>query len=275
MPNDRNPKRARQKELRAAARQEEWQRYYARRRKRRLGVLLGSLALSGVVVLIAFLVLRDTASTPGASPTPSGSAAAGDITTPVKEPVACGAEVPESAGSKKKQYGKAEDQKLDPEKTYVWRLETSCGDIDIELDLENQPKTSNSIAFLAREGFYDGTFFHRIVKQFVIQGGDPTGEGAGGPGYQVIEPPPKDVSYEVGVLAMAKAGPDAPGASESQFYIVSDESTDAKLEKIYATAGKVIEGLDVVKKIEKTGSLTDGDPLKEWTYIERSSIIER
>jgi peptidyl-prolyl cis-trans isomerase B (cyclophilin B) len=269
----RNPKRARKKDRRDA-RREEWQRYVKRRRQRRLLIFASiviPIAVIGVGWALATFAFDDDEQSAASSPT--ASAEAGAIITPKKTPVACDADVPDTAGKKHEQYGKAEDQKLDPDNTYIWRLETSCGDIDISLDVENSPKTSNSIAFLAREGFYDGTFFHRINESFVIQGGDPEGTGSGGSGYQVVEPADDDLKYEEGVVAMAKAGADPPGASGSQFFIVTGDEGEV-LPPDYAYAGKVVDGMDVAKKIEEFASSEDGPP-SEWTYIERSTIVEK
>jgi peptidyl-prolyl cis-trans isomerase B (cyclophilin B) len=277
MANPRNPKRARKKENRNA-RREEWQRYVERRRRQRFGVLLGSLIVIGVGVLIAFVAFKGgdkekASATPAASASADASTEA--ITVPIKKPVACGAELPKSAGSKKKQYSKPADQKLDPDKTYIWHMETSCGDIDIELDVENAPKTTNSIAFLAREGFYDGTFFHRIIQKFMNQGGDPKGDGTGGPGYQVVDTPAKDTKYPKGGLAMAKGSTDPAGASGSQFFLINDDSAESKLEKVYASAGHVVDGIDVVDKIAELANPQDDVSPKAWAYIERSTIVEQ
>jgi peptidyl-prolyl cis-trans isomerase B (cyclophilin B) len=135
------------------------------------------------------------------------------------------------------------------------RFDTSCGAFTIELDVERAPKTSQSVASLARQGFYDGTTFHRVVPGFVIQGGDPTGTGTGGPGYSVEEAPPEDLAYTKGVVAMAKTGAEPPGTSGSQFYVVTGD--DAGLPPEYALVGEVVEGLDVVERI---GSVPEGGP---------------
>ena len=92
---------------------------------------------------------------------------------------------------------------------------------EIALDTERAPKTANSFAFLAEEGFYDGLAFHRIVPGFVIQGGDPVGNGTGGPGYSVDEKPPANLAYTKGMVAMAKSSAEPPGRSGSQFYVVT------------------------------------------------------
>ncbi len=270
MARQRNPKRARKKEAQQR-RREEWEAYVRHRRRQRLGVLLGSLAVIGIGVAVAYFAFTGEEGQLAASPSPTATGEAGVV--PVKEPVACGAKLPKDAGSVKRQYAEPQDQGLDPDTTYIWHLETSCGDIDIELDVEGSPKTANSIAFLAREGFYDGTFFHRINESFVIQGGDPEGTGSGGSGYQVVEPPDGDLKYEAGVVAMAKAGTDPPGASGSQFFIVTGDEGEV-LPPEYAYAGKVVDGMDVAKKIEEYASTEDGPP-SDWAYIEKSTIVER
>jgi cyclophilin family peptidyl-prolyl cis-trans isomerase len=135
-------------------------------------------------------------------------------------------------------------------------VETSCGTFAITLDTENSPKTANSFAFLAEQGFYDGTVFHRIAPGFVIQGGDPTGTGSGGPGYTVTEPPPQDTTYANGLVAMAKTAVEPPGASGSQFFVVTAPA-DAGLPPDYAVLGEVTEGDEVVKAIGRLGDPTE------------------
>lgn len=138
--------------------------------------------------------------------------------------------------------------RLDPGRTYRAAVETSCGTFTITLDAKNSPKTAASFVHLARQGFYDGLTFHRVIRGFVIQGGDPLGTGTGGPGYQVVEPPPRSVRYTRGVVAMAKTEAEDPGTSGSQFYVVTGE--DAQLPPDYAVLGRVTAGEDVVGAIE-------------------------
>jgi peptidyl-prolyl cis-trans isomerase B (cyclophilin B) len=140
--------------------------------------------------------------------------------------------------------------KLDPKKSYTAVVATSCGEFEIALDVKRAPKTTASFVSLARKHFYDETIFHRIVPGFVIQGGDPEGTGLGGPGYTVVEAPPRSLSYTRGVVAMAKAGNEPAGASGSQFYVVTGE--DAGLTPDYALVGKVTKGQDVVDTIGTT-----------------------
>ena len=151
-------------------------------------------------------------------------------------------------------------------------VETSCGTFTIDLDTEGSPKTANSFAFLAEEGFYADTFFHRIAPDFVIQGGDPLGTGTGGPGYSVTEPPPPNAQYLKGTVAMAKSGAEAPGTSGSQFFVVTAPA-DAGLTPDYAILGKVSEGIEVVEAIGELGDPATEEPLE--TVVVEDITIER
>src|SRR4030095_8655173 len=106
-------------------------------------------------------------------------------------------------------------------KTYLASVATNCGDFVITLDAKRAPKTGGAFKYLADKGFFDNTTFHRIVSGFVIQGGDPKGDGTGGPGFSVVEPPPQDLVYTKGVVAMAKTGAEPLGTSGSQFFVVT------------------------------------------------------
>jgi len=150
-------------------------------------------------------------------------------------------------------------EKLKKGKTYVARVLTNCGEFDITLD-PRSPRTGGSFKTLVDKRFYDGLSFHRIVAGFVIQGGDPEGDGNGGPGFQIVEPPPQDLSYSKGVVAMAKAETDPAGTSESQFFVVTGE--DAGLPPDYALLGKVTKGQDVVDKIGVAEVGPDEKPLQ-------------
>jgi peptidyl-prolyl cis-trans isomerase B (cyclophilin B) len=147
-------------------------------------------------------------------------------------------------------------------------VETSCGSFQISLDTARAPKTTSSFAYLARRGVYDDTPFHRIVPGFVIQGGDPTGSGTGGPGYFVDEPPPRNLSYTQGIVAMAKTAAEPPGRSGSQFFVVTE--ADAGLTPDYALIGRVSSGFDVVQRIEQLGTAS-GTP-KAPVVIRRVTI---
>jgi peptidyl-prolyl cis-trans isomerase B (cyclophilin B) len=176
---------------------------------------------------------------------------------------------PKPDGGAKKPTGS-----LNPGKTYRAVLKTSCGDITVQLDQKTSPKTAASFASLVKQGFYDGTVFHRIVPGFVIQGGDPTGQGSGGPGYSVRDKPPADTVYSRGVVAMAKTQVEPPGTSGSQFYIVT--APDAGLPPDYAVLGEVVKGLDVALAIDQLGDPASGGagtPLQT-VQLEKATLNE-
>ncbi|HZC14574.1 MAG TPA: peptidylprolyl isomerase, partial [Thermoleophilaceae bacterium] len=160
--------------------------------------------------------------------------------------------------------------KLDTGKTYRVVLATNCGDIAISLDQKSSPKTTASFASLARQGFYDGTVFHRVVPGFVIQGGDPTGSGAGGAGYSVREKPPADTVYTKGVVAMAKTPVEPHGTSGSQFFIVT--APDAGLPPEYAVLGEVVRGMEAASAIDKVGDPAGGPAPTQTVLIEKASL---
>jgi cyclophilin family peptidyl-prolyl cis-trans isomerase len=148
-------------------------------------------------------------------------------------------------------------------------VETNCGTFDIALATTEALTIANSFAYMAEEGFYDELTFHRIVPEFVIQGGDPTGTGSGGPGYEVVQAPPKDLKYTLGTVAMAKTAEAPAGAAGSQFYVVSGPQGET-LPPEYALAGKVTKGLDVVERIGELGG-PDEKPT-EPVVIEKMTI---
>lgn len=147
-------------------------------------------------------------------------------------------------------------------------VDTSCGAFDIALDTKRAPKTVNSFVFLAGEGFYDDLTFHRVAPRFVIQGGDPLGNGTGGPGYSVVEKPPAHLSYTKGTVAMAKSSTEPSGSSGSQFFVVL--AANAGLPPEYALLGKVSKGLGVVERIGRLG--TPSEKPKQTVLIEKLSI---
>jgi peptidyl-prolyl cis-trans isomerase B (cyclophilin B) len=164
----------------------------------------------------------------------------------------------------------APEDELDEETTYALEVETNCGAFTITLDQDLAPETSASLVSLAEKGFFDGTTFHRVVPGFVIQGGDPTGTGSGGPGYSTVDAPPNDAAYTQGVVAMAKTGVEAPGTSGSQFFVVTGQ--DVGLPPDYAIVGEVTEGLDTVLAIDRLG-VADGPPSQP-VVIERVTVSE-
>ncbi len=142
-------------------------------------------------------------------------------------------------------------RKLNPKRRNIATVKTNCGSFRILLDARRAPKTTASFAGLVRKRYFDGLTFHRIAKpggnDFVIQGGDPLGDGNGGPGYSVVEAPPKSTSYDRGVVAMAKASDEKPGTSGSQFFIVTADETPLPPE--YALLGRVFGDQTAVRRI--------------------------
>jgi cyclophilin family peptidyl-prolyl cis-trans isomerase len=157
---------------------------------------------------------------------------------------------------------------IDTAKRYTATMVTSKGSLTIALDPQAAPRTVNSFVFLARYHYFDGIVFHRVIPGFVLQGGDPTGTGTGGPGYKFADELPAPGRYELGSLAMANAGPDTNG---SQFFIISGPD-GMRLPPSYSLFGKVVAGLDVVATIDAVGS-GSGKP-KEKVTIESVTIAE-
>lgn len=142
-----------------------------------------------------------------------------------------------------KQYNRAPDMTIDLDTTYVAEMRTNLGGITIEFDAASSPLAVNNFVHLARDGFYDGVIFHRVVPGFVVQGGDPTGTGRGGPGYKFRDELEGEGDYTRGTVAMANAGPNTNG---SQFFICLD---DVGLPHSYTIFGRVTEGMDTVDAI--------------------------
>ncbi|MBC7926412.1 MAG: peptidylprolyl isomerase [Bryobacteraceae bacterium] len=151
-----------------------------------------------------------------------------------------------------KQYSAPPETVIDSGKTYTATLETSRGSIVCELHAKDAPKTVNNFVFLAREGFYDGTVFHRVIEDFMVQGGDPTGTGRGGPGYK-FEDELKDNPHKHarGVLSMANAGPNTNG---SQFFVTHVDTP--WLNGKHTVFGRVLSGLEVVDQVKQGDILT-------------------
>jgi peptidyl-prolyl cis-trans isomerase B (cyclophilin B) len=149
---------------------------------------------------------------------------------------------------------------LDKSKAYTVNVLTNLGSFDIRLDVGDSPCTTSSFASLVRKHFFDGTRIHRIVPGFVIQGGDPTATGTGGPGYSVRDVPPRDSLYTEGVVAMAKSAAEPSGTAGSQFFVVT--GVNAGLPPEYAILGVVTKGLPVVRKIGRLGDPTTEKPTR-------------
>jgi cyclophilin family peptidyl-prolyl cis-trans isomerase len=201
----------------------------------------------GLIVLLVALAytVQQQANSPGSGPTPTPPPAPA-WTPPDCSNVQFGAPLaaqPGKAGVRT--FPEAPAMQIDVSKKYLVRIQTSKGTIELCLDPQLAPQTVNNFVFLARNKFYDGLTFHRVEPGFVIQGGDPNGDGMGGPGYTIAEEPVKG-EYIDGAVAMAKA--QAAHTTGSQFFIDIDDNR-ARLSKLYSLFGVVSMGLDVAKKI--------------------------
>jgi peptidyl-prolyl cis-trans isomerase B (cyclophilin B) len=144
--------------------------------------------------------------------------------------------------------------KLDPSKTWRLVFDTTCGTFIVTLNPKLAPNATGSLVSLTRRGFFADTFFHRIVPGFVIQGGDPTGTGTGGPGYETHDKVPASTAYDHGVMAMAKTSTEPAGTAGSQFFVMTATSA---LAPDYAVVGKITNGLGVVDRIGKLGDASE------------------
>ncbi|PCN44735.1 peptidylprolyl isomerase [Brevibacillus laterosporus] len=171
----------------------------------------------------------------------------------------------ETAKKPSKQYDKAPEMKIDPSKNYEAVVETNKGSFTIQLFAKDAPKTVNNFVFLANDHFYDGVTFHRIIQSFMIQTGDPKGDGTGGPGYSFEDELKNGHSYDKGVVAMANAGPNTNG---SQFFIGSgDDVKNLEGRPDYTIFGKITAGIDTIDKIAAT-------PVKANAFGENSMPTE-
>jgi cyclophilin family peptidyl-prolyl cis-trans isomerase len=190
----------------------------------------------------------------GSSSEKTADIPSGDSTQPVAAPPASASgckQIAQAPPPKPDGGGKKPKQPLDDSKTWTLEFQTSCGNFTVTLDLKSAPNATASMVSLAKAGYFKNTIFHRIVPGFVIQGGDPTAAGNGGPDYHTVDKPPADAKYTHGVVAMAKKPTEPDGTAQSQFYVVT--GADSGLPPQYAIIGKVTKGLDVVDRIGKLG----------------------
>lgn len=233
MANGKSAKRQRQKEQKQA-KIEEQNRIIAARRRRVVTINLTLLAV--VVGAIGFLLFNQNAKKKPGSATETAAA--------LNE--RCKGTPDAGVSDKVAPPGKL---RIDLGKTYKAIVETNKGTMTFTLDAKTSPCTVNSFVYLAKKKFFDGTIFHRLVKGFALQGGDPLGTGSGGPGYKVVDKPPAGFKYVKGVVAMAKSGAEPDGTSGSQFFIVPGDGAST-LPAQYAVLGRVTGGLDVVAVID-------------------------
>ena len=280
-------KRQHQRQLDRARSKRRADRFDRRRRRARLIAIVAAAAL----VLSVFAAVLVNALDRGPQADPGDPQAAGACPPPE--------DVPEVDAE---QYDEPPPMEIDEDATYLATLDTTCGEIVVELDAAGAPVTTNNFVFLAREGFYDGVGFHRVIENFMIQGGDPQGTGAGGPGYTFedelgpaqahyeevreqllaqleeqgelqpegeVDPDTVPSGYERGRLAMANSGPDTNG---SQFFITHGDPAILPA-PAYTLFGAVVEGMDVVDQIATEP--TEGDLAVEPVRIRSIEVEER
>ena len=165
----------------------------------------------------------------------------------------------DGSAPKQQKFSEPPEMGIDPDKRYTAKMDTSMGELVIALDAKKAPKTVNNFVFLALHHYFDGIIFHRIIKGFVCQGGDPEGSGRGGPGYRFEDELPKPGEYQLGSLAMANAGPDTNG---SQFFLISGPN-GAGLPPQYALFGKIVKGLDVLDEMQRVPTGPGDRPLDD------------
>src|SRR3954452_1985380 len=272
-----------------------------RLRRRKITAIVVSVAVVLAAGAFVFVAFTGGSSTPAAkssvTPTPSPSTSstpspAGTFGTPKKtgtvkplaappERVACGGSVPKAAGEPKPQFAPAPDPKkyLKPNTSYIATVDTSCGSFDISFYPTQAPDAVASFVFLANQGFFDGLTFHRIVKGFALQGGDPLGNGSGGPGYQFPNEIDKSLTFgKPGVVAMANAGPDTNG---SQWFVTlgADTNLNPSSSGSYSIFGQISKGMLVITKLGNVPTTTapgGSEPSSptEATYIDSVKIAE-
>ena len=197
-----------------------------------------------------------------------GCGGGGDDETSSQSVPGCTAvEAPEPREPESRQ---APSVKLDPDVTYTAVVRTNCGEFTITLAPERSPNATASFAALAEDGYFDNTTFHRIVPEFVIQGGDPTATGTGGPGYTTVDTPSKDTQYTLGTVAMAKTAAEPRGAAGSQFFVVT--SDELQLPGDYAVIGEVTSGFETVARI---GGYGDANGVPTITVVVESIKMSR
>jgi cyclophilin family peptidyl-prolyl cis-trans isomerase len=227
-------------------------------RRRRIGRIASGVAVLIVLALITGFAIMNQDDEEGTTPT-------GEQEEAQSNP-GCDAGDPPENNAKQYEQPATQEQVISPGVDYWATIETSCGTIEVDLLEEQAPSTVANFIFLAEDGFYDGLTWHRVINEFVIQGGDPEGDGSGGPGYEFAdELPAKSAVYTFGALAMANSGPDTQG---SQFFIVTHDGKDALagvkklepagLQPLYSYFGQASEeSYETLDKIQKVETSTD------------------
>jgi cyclophilin family peptidyl-prolyl cis-trans isomerase len=245
---------ARQEQLRLAQQQ-------AKRRRQLIIVVVIVVVFGGIFYLATrgggskkVSIKNSTTTVPEGSTT---TAAGSPVSVPLlSAPAGTGCPAADGSSPHFTKFTAAPPNCIDTTKTYTVTMTTDAGVITMKLDPVGAPKTTNNFVFLAGYHFFDGTAFHRVIPDFVDQGGDPTGTGTGGPGYQFGDELPKAGAYKAGSLAMANSGANTNG---SQFFIVASDNGGAQLQPNYSLFGQVTGGMDVVTKINMDGD-SSGTP---------------
>ena len=271
-------KRSRERQLAKLAARRQAERDAQRRRQKRILGTIGVVAAGVLVVAGASVILTggNNAASPSPTVSPSGSPSASPspqgkpgkqtgtvVSQPAPDTVACGGTAP-GTDKPKPQFAGPPPMKIDPAKTYIATMQTSCGTIVIQLDAKTAPQTVNSFVFLANHRFFDALYFTRIDTSIdVLQGGDPTGTGSGGPGYAIPDELQGGETYGPGVFAMANAGANTGG---SQFFIITGKNGhNLDSNPNYTIFGHIIRGLDVAQRIQKL-------PIKDPTAASQGDI---
>jgi peptidyl-prolyl cis-trans isomerase B (cyclophilin B) len=250
--------RTRDRQLRRLAERRMAERRRRRRQRILTGVVAGVIALIGFGLVARAFLFRDENPEVNEAAQPKGGG------------VACNAQVPSVAKQEKPTFQKPPKMQIDLKMSYRVVMRTSCGEVTLQLFDDRTPKTVNNFLFLVRKGFYDGLTFHRIVRDFVVQGGDPKGDGSGGPGYQFEDEIVKGLKFDsIGLLAMANSGPDTNG---SQFFITTGDA--AHLNGKHTIFGRILEGADVVSRLNALKVDEDSKPTQT-AYIEEITIIQK
>jgi cyclophilin family peptidyl-prolyl cis-trans isomerase len=235
----------------------------AAERRRKRWRTARALAIPLIIVVVIGVIVAITS---GGGDDDSSSASAGAVTCSGRKP---------STPAKEQSFPEAPPLTIDVDQPQSVVMHTSCGDIDVKLDAQQAPQTVNSFLYLVENQFYNGTTFHRIVTDFVDQGGDPKGDGTGGPGYSLPDEPPKD-GYKVGDVAMANSG---PGTTGSQFFLVVSKKGAQTLNGSgapykYSILGRMdAHGLKVAKKINTFGSPNEAGTPTKTIYVFDIGIV--
>lgn len=261
-------RRARKQANKERAKEARYARWRRQRRQRVAARVIAVALVAALVGGVAAAVFGGGDGDPSTAPTVTTEPAPTTTLPAELAAIECSAEPPESAGAEKPTFEAPPDTVIDPETTYRATIGTSCGEIVVEMDPSADGVSEagvNNFVFLARKGFYDGITFHRVVSDFVIQGGDPSGDGTGGPGYQfgsADDVPGPEAPYTLGDLVYANSGSD-PSTSGSQFFVVTGPN-GTQLPGQFIKFGTVVEGLEVAQRIETfetPGTQTPSQPV--------------